>query len=173
MADAADFNQFKIATRETPREILKSDFPSLPELPIRGGWGYDRQTAVVIDRDDPVARDFQPFDGIKIEHVFVEKRLYEELIIFRPKEHRYSAIRRELLDQKTISGDAGKIYDVLRFKVSAIPDALWDSLKADFEGPFGFGSSTFDEAAHARQHEAAKVTFEAEYWFEISSFYGK
>lgn len=67
--------------------MLGEHFKSISELPIWGGWGYTREDAVIIDRDDPIVSPDRPFDGVGIEHVFVEKRIYEELIIFQPKGH--------------------------------------------------------------------------------------
>ena len=114
-----------IRSAETPREIIAADFKSLrEELPISGGWGYTKEDAVVIDRNDPVVSKGMPFDGVEIEYIFVEKRIYEELIIFRPKDDKYSGIEWNLLKQKCTS-DNGKKYDVLSFEVKAIPDLDW------------------------------------------------
>ena len=77
---------FDLKTRETPREIIEADFPRLGKLPISGGWGYGQPTACFIDKDDPCVDPNMPFDGVAIEHVFAERRLYEEQIVFRPKD---------------------------------------------------------------------------------------
>lgn len=66
---------------ESPRQIILEDFQI--DLPISGGWGYDIQSACVIDKYDPTVNKEMPFDGISIEYIFVEKRIYEEMIIFR------------------------------------------------------------------------------------------
>lgn len=161
-----------LRTRESPRQLFVQHFKSIDELPIRGGWGYSQEDAVVIDRDDPIVPRDQPFDGVGIEYVFVEKRLYEELIIFQPKGHKFSGIRWELADQRTVS-EQGRKYDVLRFDVTALPDADWDALKAEWEGPDGFESPDFDHEAHQRKREAALVHYVAEYWFDITSFFGR
>ena len=70
-----DIQAPEIRSAETPREILAADFKSLGgELPIHGGWGYSREDAVVVDKDDPVVSKGIPFDGVGIEYIFVEKR---------------------------------------------------------------------------------------------------
>ncbi len=161
-----------IRTLDSPRELFTRHFKSIGELPIRGGWGYSREDAVVIDRDDPIVPRDEPFDGVGIEYVFVEKRLYEELIIFRPKGRQFSGIVWKLIDQRMVVDD-GRRYDVLRFDVTALPDADWDALKAEWEGPDGFQSPDFDQDAHQRKHEAAKIHYVAEYWFDITSFFGR
>ena len=161
-----------LRTLDSPRELLAGHFKSIGELPIRGGWGYSREDAVVIDRDDPIVPRDQPFDGVDIEYVFIEKRTFEELIIFRPKGRQFSGIRRELIDQRTVV-DNGRRYDVLRFDVTALPDADWDALKAEWEGPDGIQSPDFDHEAHQRRREAATIHYVAEYWFDITSFFGR
>ena len=74
----------RISPNESPREILAADFRSMGEIPIRGGWGYTIDDPVIIDKNDPIVLRGMPFDGVGLEYVFVEKRIYEELIIFRP-----------------------------------------------------------------------------------------
>ena len=83
-----------IRSRETPRQIIFEDYKSLDgELPIAGGWGYTQADAAIIDKNDPVVIEGLPFDGVGIEYIFVEKRIYEELIIFKLLGEPYAGIR--------------------------------------------------------------------------------
>ena len=162
----------KIESAESPREILAADFNSLGgELPIRGGWGYSLEDAVVIDKNDPVVPSGMPFDGVEIEYAFVESRIYEELIIFRPKEERFAGIKWKLLKQ-SLTHRNGRSYDVLSCEVTAFPVRDWEGLKAEWHGPNGSCSPDFDVDAHLERAEARKVRYVTEYWFEISSFFG-
>lgn len=163
----------RLVTRESPRQILRADFPTLPDLPIRGGWGYDGESVVIIDKSDPSVPEGIPFDGVGVEYAFADRRLWEELIIFRPKGSKLAGIRKKLIEQQLRLGENGGRYDVLTFQVTALPEDEWDTLKTEWEGPEGFQTPNFDHEAHMRRHEAATVTFVAEYWFEISSFYGQ
>lgn len=125
----------RISSEESPREILAADFKSLgAELHTRGGWGYTREDAVIIDKNDQVVPKGMPFDGVGHEYVFVEKRIYEELIIFRPKDDCFSGIEWKLLEQNLVSHDA-RSYDILNFEVTGIPDKDWQKLKREWEGP--------------------------------------
>ena len=90
----------RINSEESPRDILAADFKSIGEIPIRGGWGYTLEDAVIIDKNDPIVSKGSPFDGVSLEYVFVEKRIYEELIIFRPKDDRFTGINWKLLKQQ-------------------------------------------------------------------------
>lgn len=170
---ATEISAQRLVTRESPRQILRKDFPPLPDLPIRGGWGYDEATAVIIDKNDPVVTNGIPFNGVGVEYAFADRRLWEELIIFRPKGNKLAGIRKTLIEQRLRKGERGGRYDVLKFQVTALPEDAWDTLKAEWEGPNGVQSPNFDQEAHMRRHEAATLTFVAEYWFEISSFYGQ
>ena len=167
---ARDIKHPKISFGEGPRRIIAEDFPSVGELPIRGGWGYSRDDAVIIDKNDPLVPKGVPFFGLDIENVFVEKRIYEELIVFQPKEARYSGIRWNRTKQALIQGEDGKSYDLLHVTVTALPSAEWEALKAIWEGPDGAGSMNFDKDSHWRKHEESTIRYDAEYWFEISSF---
>ena len=73
-------------TEETPRQILVEDFSQDPNnpyggsIPISGGWGYTKDTSVIIDKYDPVVNQAMPFDGVGIDYTFM-KNGFEELII--------------------------------------------------------------------------------------------
>src|SRR5262245_1324602 len=133
-----------IITADPPRKVLAEHFKSLDgELPIRGGWGYTREDAVVIDAQDPVVPKNLPFDGVGLEYVFVEKRIHEEMIIFRPPGQKFAGIRWQLLDQ-ALMGEGGRHYDRLRFEITAFPEEAFHRLKAEWEGPSGYGNPSFD-----------------------------
>jgi len=45
----------RIDSVETPRQIIFEDFKSIKgELPIKGGWGYTQDEAIIIDKNDPI-----------------------------------------------------------------------------------------------------------------------
>jgi hypothetical protein len=160
-----------IRSEETPREIIAADFKSLrDELPISGGWGYNKEDAVVIDKNDPVVTKEIPFDGVGIEYVFVEKRIYEELIIFRPEGGTFSGIEWNLIEQRLLS-DGDRKFDILSFDVTAIPDADWELLKSEWEQNDGFQSSQSGKDAHIVKRNSKTVHYTTEYWFDITSFY--
>jgi hypothetical protein len=168
---AYDVTICQINSIETPREILATDFPSLGgELPIHGGWGYSREDAVIIDKDDPVVPRDAPFDGVGLEYFFVEKRIYEELIVFQPTDKRYSGIEWKPIEQRLMDTD-GRWYDILTFEITALPDKDWNELKAEWEGPSGFNSNGFDIEAHLKKKDDRRIRYIGEYWFDITSFF--
>ena len=158
----------QLLTRESPRQIILEDFKI--DLPIRGGWGYDFDTACIIDKNDSTVNLNVPFDGIAIEYVFVEKRIYEEMIIFRESHEKYSGIRWEFEKQELLSRDE-KRYDKLIFNVLGFSDAIWDELTSRFEEIQK--SSEFEKMAELDAYRESKAyRFKREFYFDIASFYG-
>jgi len=160
----------RISSEESPRDILAADFKSIGTLPIRGGWGYTLEDAVIIDKNDPIVPEGAPFDGVGLEYIFVGKRIYEELIIFRPKDTRYSGIQWKRTMQRLTHKD-NKSFDVLTFEVTALPDKYWEELEAEWEASTGFRAAGFDIEAHKKKRDALTIRYVTEYWFDITSFY--
>lgn len=164
---------YPIKSKESPREILATDFTSLRGgLPIRGGWGYSQEDACIIDKNDPLVDASVPFDGVGLEYLFVEKRIYEEMIIFRPDGEKFSGIKWNLQQQST-HHEGERVFDKLVFEITAFPDKDWEELKAEFEGPQGYGHPEFDGEAHERKRQEKMVRFTRDFWFDITSFYGQ
>lgn len=164
---------YPIRCEESPREILAADFKSLREgIPIRGGWGYSQEDSCIIDKKDPLVDSSVPFDGVGLEYVFVEKRIYEEMIIFRPDGQKFSDITWTLQQQSTLH-EGGKVFDKLVFEITAFPEKAWGELKAEFEGPQGYGHPAFDVEAHQRKRQESMVRLTREFWFDITSFFGQ
>jgi hypothetical protein len=164
---------FRLVTREMPKEILEADFPRLRgHLPIRGGWGYSMEDACIIDRDDPSVNPGIPFNGVGIEYVFAQHRLYEELIIFRKLGSQYAGINHTLQKQFQ-RGSADRHFDHLVFEVTAFREEDFEELKAEWEGPHGYESHGFDQELHNRKRAERLCKGVTEYWFDITSFFGR
>ena len=158
-------------TELMPRAVLAKHFPrDCAELPIRGGWGFTKEDAVVIDKNDPIVNPAMPFDGVGIEYLFVEKRIYEELIINLPAGEKFSGITWDLITQGVVA-DGDRKFDHLEFEIRAFRDQDWEDLKAEWEGPNGCTSPNFDEEAHTKKRDSLQVCLRREYWFDITSFF--
>ena len=161
-----------LVSRELPRQTIAHDFKSLKGgLPIQGGWGYTQEDACIICRDDPLSKPGAPFDGVGIEYAFVEKRCYEELIIFRPIGDAHSGIKWTLKKQSLVSSEDGRKYDHLVFDITCFREQDWAMLRAEYEQ--GMGDPDFNEESHWRKHESLKKHYVRDYWFDITSFFGR
>jgi len=159
----------QLITREPPRQIIFEDFKI--DLPIKGGWGYDFDSACIIDKNDSTVIKGMPFDGVGIEYVFVEKRIYEEMIIFRETHEKYAGIRWNL-DKQELLFNNDKPHDRLVFNVVGFTDAIWDEITSRFEEIQKSGKlELIAELDAYRESKALKFT--REFYFDISSFYGQ
>ena len=159
----------QLLTKESPRQIIFEDFKL--DLPITGGWGYDFESACVIDKNDPIVSKVIPFNGVSIEYVFVEKRIYEEMVIFRQVNEKYSGIRWELKTQELLFKD-DKPYDKLIFNVVGFTDEVWDELTSRFEAIQKSGKlELISELDAYRESKALRLV--REFYFDITSFYGQ
>ena len=70
-------------------------------LPISGGWGYTQEDAIVFVRAKfprPSIPDF-----VELEYHIAQKIIYEELIVFRAPDDRFSGIDMKLKEQRIVS----------------------------------------------------------------------
>jgi hypothetical protein len=150
------------------RQILIEDFKSLNGyVPIKGGWGYTMDDAIIIDKNDEIVDKEMPFDGVGLEYVIVGKRIYEELIIFREKGKKYEHISWDLVSQKLLKED-GRTFDLLRFKVVCFKEGSMNLLNEDLV-------KTLHDDYTIEQHNLYKDSLEyyyyTDYYFDITSFY--
>ena len=159
----------QLITKESPRQIIFEDFKI--DLPITGYWGYEIESACIIDKNDSTVSKAMPFDGVGIEYVFVEKRIYEEMIIFRGDDEKYSGIRWALDKQELISRDS-KHYDKLIFNIVGFTDKVWDELTNRGEEIQKSGKlELMTELDAYRESRALRLT--REFYIDITSFYSQ
>ena len=66
----------------SPRAIIAELFTSIgKELSISGGWGQDKENACIIEKEASVSIALSEWDDTIIQKIFVEKRIYLELIV--------------------------------------------------------------------------------------------
>jgi len=122
---------------------------------------------VIIDADDPVVPKGAPFGAVGLEHVFAEKRTYEEMIIARQSGQKYAGIEWGLLHQQLASyGRIVTTYWNLLFPRSWESD--WNMLAGEWEGRLA--NLAFDLQAYKRKQEQKMMRFTGEFWFSINSF---
>jgi hypothetical protein len=158
----------KINHTKSLRELLFSDFKSTgKEFPISGGYGYSKEDAIVIDKNDPVSPQWGLFDGVTIEYRIAKQRIYEELIIFREEGDKFQQIKINLKMQNLIMED-GKTYDKLEFNVLAFHDRDIAGFKKELAGMKDMND--YELAMFGNTNELFRYQYAAEFWFEVSSF---
>ena len=140
------------------RKALSEDFPQdCARLPISGGWGYTKPEAVIFVRDQfprTSAADF-----VRLEYHIAQKIIYEELIIFRESDDRFSGIDMKLKSQELVTENEA-IYDCLNFIVSCWSDLHWEILKREWEDNDFGRRPGFDLEAHSVKRRAAQINYE-------------
>ena len=142
----------------SPQEIFLQDFKI--DLPISGAWGYSEQDAVVFDDGTTKSEYFSSFP------IIVEKRIYEELIIFRSGWDRFSLINWDMVSQQLMQTQAGQ-YDYLVYNVTGLRDAAADFLQREFEENDGFSDDAEGMEIHIKKRESLTVSYEGHYWFKL------
>ena len=154
-----------------PREILREHFPrTAKQCCFKGGWGYDAGDAVEVLEFDPEIDPDEKYDGVSLEYAFIDKRLREELIFSRPEGERFEEIGHQVLEQ-VLYHLRGVPHDFIRVEVTAYPEKAWNELKADWEAHDGYKDDPKGREANLKRKEAAKITYQTEFWFDISDFF--
>ncbi len=157
-----------IATETPLRQILSEHFPkdSL-DLPIAGGWGYSKEGAIKFINSPSDNK----YDFVSLEYHIVQKIIYEELIITRREDNRFSDIRLDKNQQQLIE-DQDLKYDVLTVGISCWHDWHWNQLKAEWDkNDFG-KKNPFDRIQHERKRSESQVRYDREFWFDITEVFG-
>lgn len=155
--------------QNSPRLYLRNSIGL--NLPISGGWGYSLEDCVIINKDDPSVDQKIPFDGVAIEYIFVEKRIYAELIVFRPLGDKFAQIEWKRTGQSLRVVDGRKI-DVLEFRVRALVNRDWEFLRGDLEANNGYVEDHQGMERHLMERALRTCFYDTEYWFDITSFFG-
>ena len=154
-----------------PREILRSHFPrTADQCNFSGGWGYDAEHAVTVKEFDPEINPDEHFDGISLEYAFIDKRIREELILSRPEGERFAGLSYNTLSQQLLD-IKGVPHDCLIVEVTAYPEKEWEELKADWETHDGFKDDPEGRERNLARKNACKITYQTEYYFDISDFF--
>ncbi len=165
-----DFPYRLPADYPVPREILRQHFPrTANQCCFKGGWGYDAGDAVEVLEFDPEINPDEKFDGVSLEYAFIDKRIREELIFFRPEGERFEEISHRVLWQELHDLD-GVPHDFIEVEVTAYPEKEWNELKADWEAHDGYKDDPEGRKANLKRKEAARITYRAEFWFNIGNF---
>lgn len=158
----------KIVYDKSLREVLFNDFKSIgKELPIKGGWGYTKEEAILIDKADPIVSEWQPFNFVAIEYLIAEKRIFEEMIIFRAKGDKFRNIKIDLDKQSLLTSVEGNSYDMLIFNVSAFHDKDFDLIEQELFEEMKTKEMNFDVFFESKNH--LRYNYKSEFWFDITS----
>jgi len=157
----------RIYARESLREILLADFKMA--LPISGGWGYEIQDAVVINKQSSNGVGEMPQNRLSIQNFIIQKRAFEELIIFRKTGDKFGEINWLPISQRLLSF-AERKYDHLRFSITCLHDSDIVRLKNEYFDQHDKEGAISDWKEFVASHAELHYYYETDYWFDISVF---
>jgi len=111
----------------TPRQAIKTDSGNTLDLPIRGGWGYDLDDAVVIEGLDPSISESQPWNAFRVQERFAEQRFEFELRQVFPDQD--ADLQYKRISQRLVKWQCRE-FDVFKYRVFLEP---WEHLWLDPE----------------------------------------
>lgn len=155
---------YQVKSNESLRWLIYEHFTREShgkELPIYGGWGYTQDDAIIIDKNDPNVDKAIPFNGVGMEHFIISRRLEEELVHRYPPGKGYTKIDWNVRQQKCLNID-GRHYDHLVVAVRCMPEEKMPELRQHLDDQDEFFRKMFQYACF----------YQADYWFDITSFYG-
>lgn len=159
-----EIEPIRIRSKESLKDVIATDFESLGELPIRGGWGYTLEDAITIDKYDRI-------NDTEIEIVVTDKRTHAELVSSRPENDRYTILCWFLVDQRVIH-HKNRSYDRLTWDITVIPKNDYRELVDEAQWPNGVDTPEFNINRYHRKLYSKSFIYSAEYWFDITSFFG-
>ena len=131
------------------REVLKAAYGV--ELDVSGGWGYDKESALVIT-DTKTPKE-------QLEYMLATMRANLEMNITQPKENRYGGVRAEEIKRTQKDG-----IDKVTYLVSGMKESEYEEFIAEYKE--NFGKESFDIEEHFKRREEATLRLEVEFYFK-------
>lgn len=129
------------------KEFIKQTFDL--SLDIKGGWGYDKENAVIYSSNMKKEEFFQLFASI---------RANTELNIFQIESEKYGGINPTIEDIQNIGE-----YEKVIFKIKAIKKDRFSKLVQEYKD--SHQKSSFDIEEHFKQREKATLKLKSSCWF--------
>ena len=164
---------WQIPAEYEARTVLLEDYKVV--YPIIGGWGYTKENPVIFSNDDAKIPDFLYRNFVSFEYSFARQRTFEELIIFRGPKHSFAGIQ-FFLNSQSLQHYNGRRFDYLNFKVTAMPSAIFDRLRSEYEDILKIQDES-ERHLKLEENMTAKefftVSVDKEFWFDITDPFSK
>jgi len=145
------FNQ--IEPVENLSTVLKDTFDV--ELDLSGGWGYDNNSAVVVNHLDI------PID--QFLHMFATIRATIEMNLMQDEKSRYGGIKVTFLEGEQFEVE-NKIYDHITFEITAMNEKKYAEFIQEYKDNYG-KNEDFDMDDHFKRRTENTITLKSDYWF--------
>lgn len=148
------------------------------DFPVTGGWGYTQEDACVFDFGDEYAgfppktrRSMMESDSISLQNLFIERRVYEEIIHSPlPGTIDLCSLRIKNVCQVLVQGENGRTYDRIDFQVRGFLQRDLDWLEANYEECRANNDIEGIERNIAMANERTHF-YDSVCWFDISCYW--
>ena len=165
-----EINVKQINTQASLRKLCSSNFDSNAEIPIKGGWGYTIEDAIIIDKNDAAVPKDIPFDGIGLEDALVDKRVYLELNHLQDNSHKYMDIHWEVEKQELVANES-RYFDKIAVRITALHLDDYKSRRKEWKE--NGRKPDFDKEWFMKKSLELIQYCNREFWFDITSFYAQ
>lgn len=145
------FNQ--IEPVENLSQVLKDTFDV--DLDIKGGWGYDNKSAVIVNHLDI------PID--QFLHMFATIRATIEMNLMLEEKERYGGINVTFLEGEQFE-IGNKIYDHITFEITAINEKEYGEFIQEYKDNYG-KNKDFNMSDHFKRRAESTISLQNDYWF--------
>ena len=157
---------------EKPPKCYAVDFP------VTGGWGYTQEDACIFEFGKDYHPDLEPksrrslmeSDIISLEHLFVERRVYAEILLYPlpglPKLG-YGGLVHKWRRQALVEAEDGRVFDKIEYHVGGYTEEEYGLLQEEFEKC----NNSEDKEAMARFNKLSaekEIVYDTVCWFDIS-----
>ena len=140
---------------ENIREAIKNIFDL--DLEISGGWGYNQQSALKIEK---IESSFEQF-----AHTFAIIRANVEMNIMQEESNRYSGLNVHIENEEEMREDDIK-YKIISFKITATQIEQNNAFIKEYKE--NYGKAEFDLTQHFAKRKEATITRTIECWFDTT-----
>lgn len=137
---------------DSTKEVIKDVFGA--DLDISGGWGYDRESAVVVHS---LAMAIDQFLNL-----FATVRANIEMNLTMEEDERFGGINVSFENMMEMTVDNRK-YDVATFKISGMKEKIYNQFIKEYKE--GYGKKEFDMADHFERRKQNTVERIVDFWF--------
>jgi len=125
------------------------------KLDISGGWGYDNNSAVIVNSLDI------PID--QFLYMFSQMRANIEMNMTLDESDRYGGINTNFVDGQQIEIE-DKVYDMITFEVTAMKESIYADFIQEYKDNYG-KNKDFDMSDHFKRREANTIKLQSDFWF--------
>jgi hypothetical protein len=125
------------------------------KLDISGGWGYDNNSAVIVNSLDI------PID--QFLYMFSQMRANIEMNMTLDESNRYGGINTNFVDGQQIEIE-DKVYDMITFEITAMKESIYADFIQEYKDNYG-KNKDFDMSDHFKRREANTIKLQSDFWF--------